>query len=139
MVQLQLEFTQFTDRGVFRHRIEPKGKKKALQGPEKWTDIKDSFYPYDMNHLKCADVTESSLLIYILSAAATAQFNNGLSLCVFGKRQLHHVQLLKRGIHTEDVNYIEKIQQTQKQEVKTIKAVKIGFMAEPPASEQEKT
>jgi hypothetical protein len=128
---------RFTDRGVFRHRIEPRDKKEASLAPEKWTDIKDSFYPYDMNHLKCTDVTERSLLIYILSAAATKRFDTGLSLCVFGKRQLHHILLKKQGIHTEDVNYIEKNNRTQKQEVKTVKAVQIGITAETAASEQK--
>jgi hypothetical protein len=130
---------RFTDQGVFRHRIEPESKGEARLEPDKWTDIKDSFYSYNMNRLKCAQVTEPSLLIYILSAAATSQLNNGLSLCVFGKRQLHHVQLRNNGIHTEDVNYTEKIQQTQKQTVKTIKTIKIGMATETLISEQNKT
>jgi hypothetical protein len=45
---------RFTKRGVFRHRIEPKNKKEASLEPEKWTDISDSFYPYDLDRLGCS-------------------------------------------------------------------------------------
>jgi hypothetical protein len=60
---------RFTEQGVFRHRIEPKDKGEARLEPDKWTDIKDTFYPYDPDRLGCAAISERSLLIYILSAA----------------------------------------------------------------------
>jgi hypothetical protein len=103
---------RFTEQGVFRHRIEPKNKKEASLEPEQWTDIKDSFYPYDLTRLGCPFVSERSLLVFILSAADFSRNNEPLSLCVFGKRQLHRVQLQKRGRYPLSVNYIEKTQQT---------------------------
>ena len=99
---------RFTKQGVFRHRLEPKNKKEASQAPENWTDIKDSFYPYDQNRLGCPGVSERSLPIYILSAVTTYRLEDAFYLCVFGKRQLHRVTLRKAGESLLKINYIEK-------------------------------
>ena len=52
---------RFTDQGVFRHQLEPKDKNEAALDPEKWTNIKDSFYPYDLTQLGCGGATERFL------------------------------------------------------------------------------
>jgi hypothetical protein len=122
---------RFTDRGVFRHRIEPRGKKETSLAPEKWTDIKDSFYPYDTDRLGCFGVTERSLLIYILSAADIAKFSNPLSLCVFGKRQLHHVQLRVEGKHLIKADYFERSPGNRVRIAKEVKVFKIILNSEP--------
>ena len=126
---------RFTDQGVFRHRIEPKDKKEAALEPEKWTDLKDSFYPYDLTRLGCPFVSERSLLVFILSAVDFSKNNDPLSLCVFGKRQLHRVQLQQQGVYPLSVNYIEKTQQTTIRKEGTIKTLKIKITAEPMDSE----
>jgi len=126
---------RFTEQGVFRHRIEPKNKKEASLEPEQWTDIKDSFYPYDLTRLGCPFVSERSLLVFILSAVDFSKNNDPLSLCVFGKRQLHRVQLQKQGVYPLSVNYIEKTQQTTIRKEGTIKTLKITITAEPMDSE----
>jgi hypothetical protein len=126
---------RFTDQGVFRHRIEPKDKKEAALEPEKWTDLKDSFYPYDLTRLRCPFVSERSLLVFILSAIDFSKNNDPLSLCVFGKRQLHRVQLQKQGVYPLSVNYIEKTQQTTIRKEGTIKTLKITITPEPMDSE----
>jgi hypothetical protein len=56
-------------------------------------------------------------------------------LCVFGKRQLHRVQLQKQGVYPLSVNYIEKTQQTTIRKEGTIKTLKITITAEPMDSE----
>ena len=122
---------RFTDQGVFRHRTEPKNEKEATLGPERWTDIKDSFYPYDLTRLGCSFVSERSLLVFILSAADFSDNNDPLSLCVFGKRQLHRVQLQAQGLHSLNVNYIEIKQQSTIRKQGTINALKIAITAEP--------
>jgi hypothetical protein len=129
---------RFTKQGVFRHRMEPKNKKEVSLAPEKWTDVKDSFYPYDQARLGCSSVTERSLLIYILSATSVSKNNDPLSLCVFGKRQLHRVQLRKEGTQPIQFTYIEKNQQveTRKKEG-TVKALKIAITVKPIDSGQE--
>jgi hypothetical protein len=122
---------RFTEQGVFRHRIEPKDKSEARLEPDKWTDIKDTFYPYDIKQLNCSGVSERSVLIYILSAAALSKSNKPLTICVFGKRQLHRVQLRKEGILPIKIDYIEKNQQAEIRKEGTVKALKMAITARP--------
>lgn len=122
---------RFTDRGVFRHRIEPKDKGEARLEPDKWTDSKDTFYPYDKNQLRCPGVSERSVLIYIISAVALSNDNKPLTLCIFGKRQLHRVQLRKEGTLPIRINYIEKNQQVETRKQGTVRAIKIMITAQP--------
>jgi hypothetical protein len=122
---------RFTDQGVFRHRIEPKNKSEAMLEPDEWTDIKDNFYPYDMNQLNCPSVSERSALVYILSAVAMSKSDTPQTICVFGKRQLHRVQLKKEGIHPIKVDYIEKKQEKEIRKDSVVKAFKIVISAQP--------
>jgi len=122
---------RFTDRGIFRHRIEPKDNEEGGLEPDKWTDVKDTFYPYDTNRLKCPIVSERALLIYLLSASAALKGNESLSLCVFGKRQLHRVQLRKAGQVPIKINYIEKNRHAEIRRKETIMARKITITAQP--------
>jgi hypothetical protein len=122
---------RFTDQGVFRHRIEPKDKQEAALDPEKWTAIKDSFYPYDLTRLECSGVTEPSILIYIINAAAISKINDPLSLCAFGKRQLHRVTVQREGTYPVSANYIEKRQQDEIRKAERVSAIKIAVKVEP--------
>jgi hypothetical protein len=122
---------RFTDQGVFRHQLEPRDKQEAALDPEKWTAIKDSFYPYDLTRLECSGVTEPSMLIYIVNAAAISKMNDPLSLCVFGKRQLHRVTVQREGNYPVSVNFIEKRQQDEIRKTERDSAIKIGVKAEP--------
>jgi hypothetical protein len=126
---------RFTDRGVFRHQLEPKDKQEATLDPEKWTAIKDSFYPYDLTRLECSCVTEPSVLIYILHAAAISKMNDPLSVCVFGKRQLHRVSLQQEGTFPVSVSFIEKRQQGEIRKEERDNAIKIEVKAEPMKSD----
>jgi hypothetical protein len=126
---------RFTDRGVFRHQLEPKDKQEATLDPEKWTAIKDSFYPYDLTRLECSCVTEPSVLIYILHAAAISKMNDPLSVCVFGKRQLHRVSLQREGTFPVSVSFIEKRQQGEIRKEERDNAIKIEVKAEPMKSD----
>jgi hypothetical protein len=130
---------RFTDQGVFRHRIEPKNKKEASLEPEQWTDVKDSFYPYEQTAMACPGVTERSLLIYILSAVDIYKMNTPISLCVFDKRQLHRVQLKKLGVHPIRIDYIEKNQQSTIRKNDMIKAHKISITASPTVSDSKES
>jgi hypothetical protein len=122
---------RFTEQGVFRHRIEPKNRKEASLEPEHWSAIKDSFYPHDLTRLGCPFVSERSLLVFILSAVDFSKNNDPLSLCVFGKRQLHRVQLQQQGLHPLSTVYIEKTQQATIRKEGTINTLKITITAEP--------
>lgn len=126
---------RFTRQGVFRQRTEPQNKKEASRPPQNWTDIKESFYPYDPARLGCPAVSERSLLIYILSATHFSKSSAPLNLCVFGKRQLHRVQLRNQGSYPISVDYIEKKQQKSVRKQGTIKTLKFSITAEAMASD----
>ncbi len=126
---------RFTNQGVFRHRVEPKNKQEVSQAPEKWTDIMDSFYPYNQTLLGCSGVSERSLPIYIISASAGLKQTDSMTLCVFGKRQLHRLTLRKAGVYPINVSFIEKKQQTETRREGIVKALKITLASEPMESD----
>jgi hypothetical protein len=128
---------RFTEQGVFRHRIEPKDRGEARLEPDKWTDIKDTFYPFDINQLKCPIISERSVPIYIISAAALSKTNKPLTICIFGKRQLHRVKIQKEGTHPIKIKYIEKKQQVETHKEDTVMAHKMVITAQPIESHLE--
>jgi len=128
---------RFTDQGVYRHRREPLDQQEILKQPEKWTDIKDTFYAYNLDQLGCPNATERLVLIYIASASATELSNSmqPLSFCVFGRRQLFHVQLKPQGFHSLKVDFIEKKQQSEMRRRGEVEALKITLDIQPLASD----
>jgi hypothetical protein len=77
------------------------------------------------------------VLIYILSAAAVSSDDTPLTLCIFGKRQLHRVQLRKEGIWPVKINYIEKNRQIETRKEGTVNALKFTITARPEESRKE--
>jgi len=129
---------RFTEQGVFRHRREPKDQQETSQRPEKWTDVKDTFYPYDLGQLGCPNVTERMVLIYIASAAELSKSMQPLSFCVFGRRQLFHVRFKPEGFHSLKVDFIEKDQQSKIRRQGEVEALKITLEVQPLASDLAK-
>ena len=128
---------RFTNQGVFRHQREPLNRWEILEQPDKWTDVKDNFYAYDLDQLGCSNVTERLVLIYIASAAAAEISKNmqPLSFCVFGRRQLFHVRLIPEGFHSLKVDFIEKKQQRDIRRQGMLEALKIVLDVQPLASD----
>jgi hypothetical protein len=122
---------RFTRQGVFRHRWEPLNKKELLLKPEKWTDVKDSFYAYALPPLGCSRASERLALLYILSTANWSETSKPLSLCVFGKRQLHRVTLRAQGLYPLQVDYLEKTLQSQVRRNGLVRALKIAVETQP--------
>lgn len=126
---------RFTETGVFRINREPQTKAEAQGEPETWPDFPDNFYPHDRAALGCSGVTDRLALVYIVSASDGLQRGQPLSLCVFGKRQLHRVLLQPQGLHSLKVDYVEKKPQAQTRRNGELKALKIALTAEPMASQ----
>ena len=126
---------RFTRQGVFRHQIEPKDKKEALLAPENWTHENDNFYAYNPAKLGCSGITERSLLIYILASADLSRVDHPISLCVFGKRQLHRVQLKAEGKQRIKADYYEKLPGKKVRVEKELEVYKIAVYAEPMESD----
>jgi hypothetical protein len=131
---------RFTEQGVFRHRREPKDKHETSKQPEKWTDVKDTFYAYNLAQLGCPNVIERTVLIYIASATAADLSKNmqPLSFCVFGRRQLFHVRLKPEGFHSLKVDFIEKNQQGEKRRQGEVESLQISLEVQPLPSDLEK-
>jgi hypothetical protein len=129
---------RFTEQGVFRHRREPKDQQETSKEPENWTDVKDTFYAYDLDQLGCHNVTERTVMIYIASAAELSKSMQPLSFCVFGRRQLFHVRLKPEGFHSLKVDFIEKKQQSEMRRQGEIEALKIALEVQPLPSDLDK-
>ncbi len=130
---------RFAHEGVFRHRREPKDKNEARQEPEKWTDVRDTFYSYDLDRLGCPNVSERLALIYIVSAIDRVESDTPYLFCVFGKRQLFQVQLKTAGVQAVETHYSIDRQGSKHHRKEEISAQVIEMDARPLESDLEET
>ena len=121
----------FSGEGVHRLRRMPKTKGETSLDPAKWTDVKTSFYPYDLTRLECPQVVDPMLLIYLASAPPINKEGEVLSLCVFGKQQLHQVRLQVQGLQTLEVDYSEKAGEGEVRKKGKVDGLRITLESEP--------
>jgi hypothetical protein len=126
---------RFTDQGVYRIQKEPADQKEVELSPDKWTDVGEKFYAYDLKQLGCPMASERSILFFVASAAPFSANREPLSLCAFGKRQLHRVRLNADGFQSLKVEYVEKNQHNEAPRKSTVKALKIILDIRPMDSE----
>ena len=129
---------RWTENGVFRLRRKPKGTKEEKRLPDRWTDIENTFYPYVLAQSNCESATGPSALLYAASAASLTVGDPPLGLCVFGKKQLHHVQIRAEKYQRLKVNYHETSQAKTIRRNGKAEALKISFMPRSLISEQTK-
>jgi hypothetical protein len=129
---------RFTEQGVFRHNREPRNRQEAELDADKWTHVIDRFFAHDLDQLGCPSVTERLALVYIISAAEGLQTGQPFSLCVFGKRQLHRVELKPKGRHPLKVDFIEKKQKAETRRQSEVEVLEIALEAAPMTSDREK-
>jgi hypothetical protein len=127
----------FGGEGVHRLRKMPKTKAEASLDPAKWTDVKTSFYAYDLTRVDCPQVVDPTLLIYLVSAAPIEKEGDVLSLCVFGKQQLHEVRLRVEGLQTVEVDYSENDSEAKLQKKGKVDSLKVTLEAEPLVSDKK--
>ncbi len=121
----------FSREGVHRLRTKPSTKREASRDPAKWTDARTSFYTYDLTQLGCPHVTDPMLLIYLLSAAHIDKSGESLSLCVFGKQQLHRLRLRVEGLQTLEVDYSENREEGEVRKKRKVDGLRITLEAQP--------
>jgi hypothetical protein len=121
----------FSRKGVHRLRTRPSTKGEGSGDPEKWTDARTSFYPYDLTQLGCPQVTDPMLLIYLLSAAHMDKSGDSLSLCVFGKQQLHRLRMQVEGLQALEVDYFENREEGNLRKKGKVNSLRITLEAEP--------
>ena len=126
-----LKIDRFTDQGVFRIKKKPADKKELRLSPDKWTNTRENFYIHDLKQLRCALVSERSILLYAVSGGPFSNIPEPVSFCVFGKRQLHRVRLSAAGVQSLKVNYVEKKGDTSVAKEGSVEALKIALEAQP--------
>jgi len=92
--------------GVRRLRIEPAGRSEAKLAPEKWTGVKERFYPFGAARTECPVLSDPNLLFLIASAGALRDASS-MTLCVFNKKTIHTVRLSAKPGGTLAANYLE--------------------------------
>jgi hypothetical protein len=118
---------RFTNIGIYRIQKTPADKKEVQQPPDKWTKNKANFYGHDAKQLGCSVVSERSILLYAIFAAPRLLDQQAVSVCVFGKRQLHRVQMRAGDVQPLKVKYVEKKQDAEVAKEGSIDAQKIFF------------
>jgi len=127
----------FGGEGVHRLRKMPKTKGEASLYPADWTDVKSSFYPYDLSGTGCPQVIDPMLLIYLVSSAPIDKEGEVLSLCIFGKQQLHQVQLRVQGLQTLEVDYSEKAGEGEVRKKGKLDGLRVTLESEPMVSDKK--
>ena len=120
----------FSREGVHRLRTKPSNKGEASGDPATWTDARTSFYAYDLAQLGCLQVMDPMLFIYLLSAACMDKKGDSLSLCVFGKQQLHRVRMQVEGLQTLEVDYSENREEGKVRKKGKVDGLRVTFEAQ---------
>ena len=94
--QGSLKLFRYGRDGVYRKRIEPRGREEADLPPEQWGRVKRSFYPYPEDRAGCPRVLDPLALLHTLSATDWSA-GSELEFCVFNKQGLYLVRLQSQG------------------------------------------
>jgi hypothetical protein len=130
-----LKTYRFTQQGVFRIQRQPKTKSEIPLPAERWTKVNDDFYSYDLKALGCSALSEMSHLIWVVAGSDFAATGAPLTVCAFGKRQLHRVRIVPAGIKEIPIDYIEvRPDGSSTRRNATIQALNLTIGAEPIAS-----
>ena len=121
----------FSREGVHRLRTKPSNRGETSEDPAKWTDARTSFYPYDLTQLGCPQVTDPILLIYLISAAPLEKKGDCLTLCVFGKQQLHRMRMQVEGMLTLEIDYSEKREEGKVRKKGKVNGLRVSLEAQP--------
>jgi len=114
----------------------PKTKGEVSLEPEEWTDVKTSFYAYDLTRQECPQVIDPMLVIYLVSAAPIEKEGGVLSLCVFGKQELHRVRLRYQGLENLNVDYSVMSGKGKVQKKGKVDGLRITLESQPMVSEE---
>lgn len=97
---------RYSEAGVHRIRAEPRGSREARRGPERWTDLRKSFYPYGAAREGCPVVSDPFVLLYLVSAAGLSR-GDELNVCVFNKKGLYRARLKAVGEERVRAHYVD--------------------------------
>jgi len=121
---------RYSEGGVYRIRAEPRGSREARRGPERWTDVRESYYPYGAVREGCATVSDPFVLLYLVSAADLS-VGDALSVCVFNKKGLYRATLKPVESERIKAHYVEGPGKRGNQVDREAVALKILLTAQP--------
>jgi hypothetical protein len=98
---------RFTDKGVFRFTKQPIDKNEIIQLPEKWSAVKERFYPYDPEKEDCVNITAPMPVIYLISASKASDFEKPVTICVFNKKETIYLDIQKEPAESVQLDHIE--------------------------------
>ena len=98
---------RFTDTGVFRFTKQPIDKNEITQLPEKWSAVKERFYPYDPEKKNCSNIAAPMPVIYLISASKASDFEKPVTICVFNKKETIYLDIQKAPAESVQLNHIE--------------------------------
>ncbi len=132
--QLWRKSYRFTRGGVYRVRKKPADEHEQGMAPDQWTSVRKVFYAYNGKDSTCPVILEPSGLLYLASVLDFERQQFPLSICVFDKKQLHHVKISSDPDQALEVDYLEKAQDTGTRIQKSINVVKLSFEPHPLSS-----
>ncbi len=97
----------FTPAGVCRCRQRPANRKEKRLLPESWSDVREALYPFPGRVSTSIPVSESSLILYCLSAATPTPEARPMEIIVFHKKQYHLATLTRTAPIRIQVSYQE--------------------------------
>lgn len=98
---------RFTDKGVFRFTKQPIDKSEIIQSPEKWSAVKERFYPYNLKKKDCANITVPMPVIYLISASKVTDFEKPVTICVFNKKETIYLDIQKEPAESVQLDHTE--------------------------------
>jgi hypothetical protein len=117
--------------GVRRIRFEPEAANGGDRRGEPWTVVRSTFYPYGPARAGCRDVSDPSVLFYVVSAAGMSAGASPLELCVFNKKTLYQAEIRPAGTERLRVNYTRRRGETEEPVETEINVVTIMVSGRP--------
>jgi hypothetical protein len=99
---------RYLEDGVRRRRIEPDGSAEADLPPERWSRIKEHFFPYGPSRADCPVLLDPNLLFLVASAETVGRTDGPTSFCVFNKKTIYRVELTPGSDERLPVAYVER-------------------------------
>ena len=128
----------WTERGVYRKKIQPADRRESNQDPIKWTNIKESFYPYPVNDVYSKVVSDPVFLLNYVSRLAPLNPRNPSQVLVFGKEQLYRLTCRREKSRPMPVSYKTHTSSGETDIKKTLTPIIFSVTAEPyPYKEKE--
>ena len=98
---------------AYRRRARPNDRSEVDGEPEAWTKISNSTYALTPTQFGCSSISDTSLLLYLLTAAGFSEDAKPLHLCLFNKMTLYYAEFRVVGSERLQVSYIAKLEDAE--------------------------